>query len=428
MRVTGSGISIVLIGLCTSATAFAQAQIVPSDANKGADKSDIDGWAPFLTLTSTIAMADNSNTVGQVDGFSTLFGLGVKGGADYVHGPHLLRTALTINEGFAKTPVVKSWIKTNDVATLEGIYNYFATPIFGGFGRLTLTTSLFGTEDVKGTETQWVLENADKTLTPLNTGFHQHLDDAFAPFTINESVGGFWDPIKRDEVNLSVRVGLGGRHTFADGDYSVDGSYASPAGAEYPQVGLLELHDVQQLGVEAFAGGNGKLDNGKTTYLAGLSVLFPFVNNDSYNRTAAYLTRIALQGQVTFNMYSWLSLVYNLSVIRDPELFAAGQEKVQVQNTLLLTFQLSIVKKKVKPAEPTKEQIELKAAQDRADAAEKKAADCEAQLKSIQGTAPPTPGTTTTTTIAPTLTPGSPTDAAPPPTGGTTTTTVPPTK
>jgi hypothetical protein len=377
--------SIVAATLTSATLASAQpTQIVPSDGIKTAEKTDADGWAPFLGLTSTIALTDNKAVVGQVDGFSTLFGLGLTGGADYVQGQHLWRNTLQVNESFARTPVVDEFVKTNDVVKLESLYNYFLTKELGGFGRLSFTTALFSATDVRGVATSWVEKNGDGTTSPLVTnGFRQRLAGAGKPFTINESVGGFVDPIKETWLNLSVRLGVGGRHTFADGVLLNSDDKATP------EVELVRLSDVHQLGVEAFAGGTGKFSEGKASYTAGLSMLYPFVNNDAADRSATALTRIAFETAVTFNLYSWMGLVYNLSVVRDPQLFPVGEARVAVQNSLLLTFQFALVKKPAKPKEPTKEELLLKAAQDRADAAEQRAVAAERLLQQQKQSAPP---------------------------------------
>ena len=134
---------LILMGvaaLCSPSIALAQAQIVPSNGIKGADKTDVEGWTPFLGVTATLSLADNSSVVGQVDGFSTLFGLGFTAGADYVRDQHLLRTSLTINEGFARTPVIDEFVKTNDTVKLEGLYNHFLTPDLGFYDRLAIAT------------------------------------------------------------------------------------------------------------------------------------------------------------------------------------------------------------------------------------------------------------------------------------------------
>jgi hypothetical protein len=367
--------------------AHAQAKLVETDAPKTADETDPQGWNPYLGVTSTLSLVDNSGVIGQVEGFSTLFGLGLLGGADYVHDRHLLRTTLTINEGFARTPVIDRFVKTNDNVKLEGLYNYFLTRNLGLYGRLTLATSALQTTDVRGTPTSWV-DATTSTPVPLATnGYSQKLAGAFSPFTISESVGGFADPVRGEKLNVSFRVGAGGRHTFADG---VLVNHDDPM---TPEIELLRLSDVHQLGAEAYAGANGKLDGGKANYKAGLAVLIPFVNNDGYSRSATSLTRVAFEGNLTYAMNSWLSVVYSLAITRDPQLFPAGKELVQVQNTMLLTFQLNLVKKKEKPKAKTKEEQALEEAQKRADEAEQRAKDAEEKLQRLeQQPAVPGPG------------------------------------
>lgn len=384
MRITA--LTILLASTLTSATAHAQAKLVETDAPKTAEEKDVEGWNPFLSLTSTLSLVDNSSVIGQVEGFSTLFGLGILGGADYVKDKHLVRTTLAINEGFARTPVVDRFVKTTDNVKLEGLYNYFVTKTFGAYGRLSLATSILDTTDVRGTPTSWV-DVTGATPVPLATAaFSQKLANAFKPFTISESVGGFADPIRKEKINLSFRLGAGGRHTFADG------VLVNKDDGMTPEVELLRLSDVHQLGVEAFAGATGKLEKAKLNYKAGIAVLIPFVNNDDASRSAGALTRVAFESNVSFAMSSWLSAVYSLAITRDPQLFPEGKELVQVQNTLLLTFQLNLVKKKEKPKAKTKEELELEDAKKRADEAELRAKEAEDKLLRLQQPPPPTPG------------------------------------
>lgn len=408
---------LMLVGVavwCSPGTAFAQAQIVPSNGIKGAEKTDVEGWAPFLGVTATLSLADNSSVIGQVDGFSTLFGLGLTGGADYARDQHLLRTSLTINEGFARTPVIDEFVKTNDTVKLEGLYSYFLTSNLGLYGRLAIATDAFSATDIRATPTSWVETVPGGTPIALTTnGFRQRLAGPFSPFTIDEQVGGFAEPVRESWLQLSVRAGVGGRHTFADGVLVNADDKATP------EVELTELHDVHQLGFELFGGGTGKLDGGKALYKAGLSALLPLVNNDPDHRSAVSLTRVGFEGSLTFNVYSWMGLVYNLRITRDPQLFSRGEERVEVQNTLLLTFQLTLVKKPEKPKEPTPEELALKAAQDRADAAEKRAQAAEDKLKTLQPAPTPAPDPTApppTTPEPATPEPTTPPPSTPPPT------------
>jgi len=374
----------VAIVLGSAGGAYAQAQIIPKDDTlKGPGDKDVDGWNQTLGGAATINLVSNSNVVGQTDGFSTLFGIGVTGGADYTDGKHLLRNTLSVAESFARTPVVAEFVKTNDVVQLEGLYNYFAADQLGVFGRLALQTGLFPATDVRGTPTSWVVKPAvaGGPGEMLNRdAFRQRLAGSFSPFSINESAGVFAEPIHHDRLALSIRAGIGGRHTFADGVLVSDDDKATP------EVDLVRLANVHQLGIEGFAGAQGKMKDGKVTYHAGFTLLVPFVNNDKYDRGVGTLTRIGVEGAVTINVFEWMSLVYSAAITRDAQLFPKDNELTQIQHSLLLTFKYTFVKKREKevPKEPTEAEKELAAAKARAEDAEKARAAAETLAKDLQ--------------------------------------------
>src|SRR5690349_4715319 len=131
--------SLLLLGGVAHAV-HAQAKLVPADVAKTADEKDVEGWNTFLSLTSSLNLTSNSGVIGQVDGLSAQFVLGLLAGADYVDGPHLFRSSVAINEGFTRTPVLEKFVKTTDAIKLEGLYNYFVTKHWGAYGRLSLQT------------------------------------------------------------------------------------------------------------------------------------------------------------------------------------------------------------------------------------------------------------------------------------------------
>jgi hypothetical protein len=390
---------LVLTSVLSSSLAFAQAKIVPTDGIKGAEKTDVPTWNPFLNVASTVTLTSNQSVVGQVEGFSTLFGLGVTGGADYVKDKHVFRGSLSINESFARTPVVDEFLKTNDVAKLEGLYNYFLTKKGGVYARLALTASLFPAEDVRGVPTSWEEKTPTGNIPLKQNAFRQRLANSFNPFSIDESGGAFYDPYSKPKLNLSLRLGVGGRHTFAEDVLLIDDDDATDP------VELLRLSDVHQLGIEAFAGAAGKFKGGKANYKAGLSVLVPFVNNDAADRSVGKLTRVGFEGQLQFNIYSWMSLLYTVMITKDAQLFPRGDERTQIQNSLLLTFTFTLVKKKEADKEKSAEQLELEAAKLRADEAEKRAFEAEKKLLEMQSPPPPAPTPGITPTPAPAGTP-----------------------
>ena len=393
---------VAMLGVTISSAAHAQGtssptEIVPADQPKAADpKTTIEGWNPYLNLTATVNIVDNSSVIGQVDGTAVAIAGGIVGGGDFIRGPHVVSLSGVINEGFARTPVVPEFVKINDVAKVDGLYNYFLTKDVGLYGRLSIATSLFEGKDIRGTPTTWIDVSGATPVMLATNALEQHLTDAFKPLTITESFGAFADPIRKPEFGLSFRLGIGGRTTIANGSFALHDDPTTPT------IEVIELSNVNQLGVEGFAGVQGKLvEKGPLTYKAGVAVLLPFVNDDSAHRSVTELTRVAVAANATYQLTKLLSAVYTLSVIRDPQLFPAGKDEIQVQNTFLLTFTLGIVKKKEAPKPKTKEQLELEAAKSDAAKSAAQVLDLQRQLRDAENKppcppAPPPPAPTDT--------------------------------
>ncbi len=361
-----------------STVVHAQAQLVPKDdALKGAGSDDVPGWNSALAAVATVNLVSNSAVVGQVDGFSALFGLGLVGGADYMQDSEVFRGALSISESFARTPVVHEFVKTNDVVKLDGLYNHFLAAKLGLYGRLGIQTAMFAADDVRGVATTWV-EKGDVPRTLTVAGFRQRLASRLSPFTLDESAGVFADPYTQSWLALALRAGFAGRHTFADHVRILDDDKATP------EVELQALRDVHQLGLEAFAGVTGKVRDGKLAYRAGVSILVPAVNNDKDDRSAGALTRVGFESAVTFQLYEWMSLVYSLTITRDPQLFARGNELTQVQNSLLVTWKYAFIQRHKRAAEPTAAERELAVAKQRAEAADAARRAAEARVRELE--------------------------------------------
>lgn len=367
--------------LCASAPAFAQQptttyvpvdEIKQNEAEASLGKGRIDGT---LGLTASFSLASNQNVVGQVDGFSTLVGLGLVGGLDYLHGKYEMRNTLKLNESFARTPVVPEFLKTNDLLEVENLHNYFLLDWAGVFGRLSANTNIFDTEDVR-------TESNDYLLTNPNTGQDANLaadaerftlNKPLSPLSFSQSLGVFAEPVQTTPIKLSVRLGVGGRQTLADGVLVLDDDAETEGVVEVKQ-----LTNVIQGGAEAFVGAAGSFQEKRMTYNVGAGVMVPFLNNDEQNRDALELTRLAVEGNLTFGVFEWLNLVYSARIINDPQLL----EDVQIQNNLLLTFQYTLIERsKAKPTDPD----EVAKAVAAAAAAEKKAA--EAEKKAVEAEA-----------------------------------------
>lgn len=330
----GRGALLALLLMSVSFGSRVEAQSPPTDKSvyvpsgvveKTTDKPQ--GWSYAFTLAANLNVASNHDVVGQVEGNSFLFGASALLGADYLRGRHELLNTASLVEAWSRTPSLDRFVKSNDLLDLQSIYNFFLTPWTGPFARLALQTGLLKTDRNTAQPVTYTTEDGQG---PTVTTSRLRLSDSFQPFTIAESLGWFVQPLRSEPLNLYGRAGIGGRHTFADGARAITDSSDEPTNVTYQL-----LRDVHQGGVELFAGFDGKHVDGRLLYSAALSVLFPIINNDEDDRSIAKLTRVALSAALGMSVVSWLSVNYQLKVIRDVQLVDA----VQIQNSLLLSLQ-----------------------------------------------------------------------------------------
>ncbi len=319
-------------------------EIVPDGDIKSLDDESRKGFDGMLSIGANLNLASNSNVVGQDDGFSTLFGLSLVSGLDYLYKRHEVRNTLKVSESWARTPVLDEFVKNTDVLEFESLYNYFLLDWAGLFGRLAMSSSIFKSEAITAIETNYSIARNDGT-TDLQSSNRLELAGAFSPFTLNESLGVFVEPFNSKPLKLSIRLGFGARETFADGVLASQDDDATP------EVELTELSDVYQAGAEGFAGVNGTVLE-KITYEVGGSLLIPFINNDDTDRTAMDLARYGVVAQVGTNIFDWMSLNYQFRALKDPQLL----DEWQVQNALLLTFNYSFVERDSGVAGPSVEE------------------------------------------------------------------------
>ncbi len=386
----GALAGVCLSGAPTSVSAQESTTYVPDDeikqneAEAASGEGRLDGT---FGLSASVALASNQNVVGQPEGLSALIGLGIVGGLDYLKGDYEMRNTLTINEAFSRTPALEEFVKTNDVAELENLHNYFFNKWFGVFGRLNVTANVFQTNAFYAQEQDFVvIDENDEVVEELVNGSNRvKLNDPIFPLTLNQSLGAFVEPIKSVPVSLSVRAGLGGRETIVDGGggnesraFIVDDLDGTDT------IEVRQLTNVYQGGGEVFLALHGATKDKRVSYRAGASLLYPLLNNDDQNRSATELTRIAADAQLIFGVYEWLNVVYSFRAVRDPLLI----EGVQLQNNLNLTFQYTFVERSTaKPTDPSEiEKAKKRAAQaeERAAQAEERAAEMEARLKAME--------------------------------------------
>ena len=404
MRRLASGLA---IALSLVATSFAPAEVTAQEKGPKAEAREDavtpTGRRPGLDgrfgVKGSFNLVSNSNVIGQIDGTSLLLSGSLLGGLDFIQGRHEVRNTLIWNSSWARTPVVDEFVKNYDNIELEDLYSYYVTPWFGPYGRLSFRSSLFETNRVTADQIDYSIDRLDGT-TDTPTTDRLELADPFEPFELTQSVGLFTNPVREQALDLSIRLGFGARQALAEGTLVVQDDSATDV------VEVVEIDDAIQAGFEGFLGVAGDFPEQRTSYRAGFEALVPVANNDDTGRSAWELTRWALTGGVTFSMFEWLGLSYDLRLVSDPQLL----EKTQVQNSLLLTFQYTFfeqgeadeVKPKEKPEEekpeeeaadevegPTPGELEqaikrAEAAEREAETARERAEDAEEQVDSLQ--------------------------------------------
>lgn len=341
--------------------AFAQdTQFVPDEDIALIEDEERQGFDGLLSIGANLNFTSNSNVVGQVDGYSTLFGLSLKGGLDYLYKKHEVRNTLSIQESFARTPVIDEFVKNSDVVEFESLYNYFFLKWLGAFGRLSFQTSILPSEAVSADPTAYEITRLDGTIENESTT-RLSLADPFSPFTINESIGGFVEPLRSEAINASFRLGFGARQTLASGVLATNDDADTADVIE-----IVELDNVIQAGAEAFVGAKGKFYDKRISYEVGATALVPFLNNDDTDRSAFDLMRYGLNVTLSTNVFSWMALTYDLRILKDPQLIDA----TQVQNGLLLTFNYTFIERDGGTAGPSADELLAEAQRKLAEAEE----------------------------------------------------------
>ena len=114
-----------------------------------------------------------------------------------------------------------------------------------------------------------------------------------------------------------------------------------------PEVEVITLEDVLQLGAEGTLEAWGSFEDKKITYLVGVEVMVPFVTNDAQDRSATSLYNLLFKGDLSIKVVEWASLDYQIRAWREEQLISEWQ----IQNQLLFTMGLSAASESKEAAE-----------------------------------------------------------------------------
>ncbi len=331
----------MFLALTVTSVAFAQTdkELVPDKVDTKA--SGKTGWYPKLTLGASLTFAHSDNVVGSQNGQTWNIGPVIDFNIDWYSGPHEWRNSVRVHEVFTRTPVIDEFVKTTDSFSIESVYLFHVpgVPWLGPFARMTMDTSLFPGTSVQPAPTTFRVKELDGSTADTNSD-RLDLTDPFAPTKLSQSVGVFASPIDTPEVKIEFRAGVGAREVFVQ-----DGLALTDDGDTADVLEVTRLQDFVQLGGEVFMGMGGTVTTdtlGKDRpfiYAASIEALFPFYSEPDNGKSGLDLTTLDVQGRIGVKLFSWMSLDYNLRVVREPLLI----DELQIQNNLLLNFAYTLI-------------------------------------------------------------------------------------
>lgn len=295
-----------------------------------------EGWDFLLTPGATASLSDNRSMLGQPEGLSTTMGVTLASGADYRMGDHELRNRMDILVTYSRTPALDEFLKSADSLKLESIYLFHLTDWLGPYGKVNLETSIFESYAADPTRPLWF--NAAASGRDNRAAIMYRLTDGFAPLTLKETAGVFTQPYSHPEKKLltEARLGVGGMHVFAEGQKAVKDDAATP------EKEWIFLADVHQAGAELGLSAWGELSGKRIVYKTQATFFLPILNNkkEGDDRGAFELMNVDIGATVSFKLLEWLTLDYQLKLLRQPQLL----DEWQVQNNLLLTASYAFFK------------------------------------------------------------------------------------
>ncbi len=321
------------------AVALDQEYVPEEDA--GDPEETIEGWYHTANFGIGLSLGTSRDVVGQEDGATVTFSFDTSWRAELFRGQHVFRNTLTVNEAISRTPLIDRFAKTNDVLLNEAIWFYHLPNIdwFGPFARASLRTSILNGHDVQSNTVDYDRRRNNGNTRTLEDRERLLLTRPFQPTTFKESVGVFVEPSRDPALRVDVRLGLGARQTFADGNFVVTDRVAADSreggGFERDLIIVEELETFHQAGSELAFEAFGASEEGDVTYRLGFEMMTPFYNSVSNSDLNAWeATNYEAGFDLGLAVREWASLSYAFNALKAPQLI----DEWQVTNQLLLTI------------------------------------------------------------------------------------------
>ena len=110
--------------LAFTSVTMAQEATAPAAAPAAVAEGKKLGWTPTAKLGANAAVSSASNVVGQTDGTSQTYGLGLSGSYDNVAESSEWKNTLSYTGATTRTPSQPRFVKSGDLLKFESLYLY----------------------------------------------------------------------------------------------------------------------------------------------------------------------------------------------------------------------------------------------------------------------------------------------------------------
>lgn len=327
-------IAVFVVVILCSAFSWAEEELVFNPTvDPKIDKGLEDGWHYSLVTSNQFAFSSSSDVVGQQNGDTVSYSMDLSGSARYRKERHALDQELLVDLGTSRTPAVSQFIKSSDQTKYETIYRYQAAKgsrlSYYVLGRVK--TSLFYGEDVRSTDTDYVISYRNGSQQTLSGLRSLRLTEGLRPTTYNESLGLSWSLIEKKTQKLNIRLGIGFLQTATNGQFSIDDD------ADTDQVEVTELESYSLKGVETAVRFNGNWDEA-SGYQAQLDFFYPIDPVLEPGESAINLAETEFKLKLFTKYSKWLQVNYDFNLKNQPQVV----DRVQVQQgiSVAVNFEL----------------------------------------------------------------------------------------
>lgn len=295
---------------------------------KGKDRSH---WTKRMTLGLAASMNNTSNVVGVANqesyegtGFFDTY-------VTYDNGPHFGSGILEIEEGFLSldpddgqrlpTQVTQDRLRT------DVIYIHFLNEHVGPYVRGGLTTNIFTAETLNTDEkTKKVTYNrldGSSNVVTVPTNDDYRTADGFGSLRFREGVGANVRLLRNRYGVLNWRAGFGFRQNRYNDVFVEDDAVVDDPATDEIEIGLREVDDYNQEGIETVLSGNIRL----TRYISYIPELEVFWDFDDMGDPA-----VDWRNTFSLRLTRYVSLDYIIDLIRHPQVL----DETQTKQSLLL--------------------------------------------------------------------------------------------